>query len=83
MEKKGITAAAMITMGAVGGVCGSTIFRPEDRPLYLIGMWTTISLQLLYVVITLSLVMYFKRQNRKADLEGKTLEGVPGFRYVP
>lgn len=83
MEKKGIAAAAMITMGAAGGVCGSTIFRAQDRPLYLPGMWTTIALQLLYIVIALSLVLYFKRQNKKADRDGKILEKVPGFRYVP
>lgn len=83
MEKKGITAAAMITMGAVGGVCGSTIFRPEDQPVYLIGMWTTVSLQVLYIIITLLLVMFFKVQNRRADRDGRILEKVPGFRYVP
>lgn len=83
MEKKGITAAVMITMGAAGGVCGSTIFRPEDSPTYLIGMWTTISLQFLYIIITLCLMLFFKWQNRKADTQGKILEKVPGFRYVP
>ena len=31
-EKRGIVAAAMISVGAVGGICGSTIFRSQDAP---------------------------------------------------
>ena len=36
-EKKGVVAAVMISAGAVGGVCGSTIFRSQDAPQYLPG----------------------------------------------
>lgn len=42
LERKGVVAAAMISAGAIGGVCGSTIFRAQDAPLYLPGMWATI-----------------------------------------
>lgn len=31
-EKKGIVAAAMISAGALGGICGSSIFRSQDAP---------------------------------------------------
>ena len=83
-EKKGIVAAAMISVGAAGGITGSTIFRSQDAPQYLPGMWATIGMQFLYCIITLCMSMYFRRQNRLAD-EGKrpTLEGVEGFRYAP
>jgi hypothetical protein len=83
-EKKGIVAAAMISMGAAGGITGSTIFRSQDSPTYYPGMWSTIAFQLLYSGIVLSLSMFFKRQNKLAD-EGKkpALEGVEGFRYAP
>ena len=83
-EKKGVVAAAMISAGAAGGICGSSIFRSEDAPQYIPGMWTTISLLLLHCAITFSLSMYFKKQNRLAD-EGKkpVLEKVEGFRYAP
>lgn len=83
-EKRGLVAAASISGGAIGGICGSTIFRSQDAPQYLPGMWTTITLQILYCIVTISLSMYFKRQNRLAD-EGKrpALEGVEGFRYAP
>jgi hypothetical protein len=29
----------MIAVGAAGGVTGSTIFRAQDAPMYLPGMW--------------------------------------------
>ncbi|KAF2750122.1 MFS general substrate transporter [Sporormia fimetaria CBS 119925] len=84
VQKRGVVAAAMISMGAAGGVTGSTIFRSQDAPAYLPGIWATIGMQFAYCVITLSLSMWFRRQNRLAD-EGKkaVLEGVEGFRYAP
>lgn len=32
VRKKGVVAAAMITVGAAGGITGSTIFRSQDAP---------------------------------------------------
>ena len=66
----------------------STIFRSQDAPLYMPGMWSTISMLILYIIITISLSMHFKRQNKLADqaqAEGREyiLEKVPGFRYAP
>ncbi|EON68750.1 hypothetical protein W97_08008 [Coniosporium apollinis CBS 100218] len=84
VEKRGIVSAAMISIGAAGGITGSTIFRSQDAPTYLPGMWSTICMQLLYSLLTFSMSMYFKKQNKLAD-EGKkpALEGVEGFRYAP
>ena len=83
LEKKGVVAAAMISAGAIGGVCGSTIFRRQDAPQYLPGMWATIGMQMLYIFNTFALSMYFRRQNKKADRGEIVLEGVEGFRYAP
>ncbi|KAF2010179.1 retrograde regulation protein 2 [Aaosphaeria arxii CBS 175.79] len=84
VQKRGVVAAAMISVGAAGGITGSTIFQAKDAPLYLPGMWATIAMQMLYSIITFAMSMHFKRQNKLAD-EGKrpTLEGVEGFRYAP
>ncbi|KAK5081065.1 hypothetical protein LTR70_009327 [Exophiala xenobiotica] len=87
-EKKGVVAAAMISSGALGGIAGSTIFRSQDAPLYMPGTWSTISMLMLYIIITISMSMHFKRQNRLADeaqAEGRQyiLEKTPGFRYAP
>ncbi|KAF2787119.1 pantothenate transporter [Melanomma pulvis-pyrius CBS 109.77] len=84
VQKRGIVAAAMISVGAAGGITGSTIFQSKDAPLYLPGMWATIAMQFLYSIVTFCMSMYLKRMNRLAD-EGKrpALEGVEGFRYAP
>ncbi|KAL6703512.1 hypothetical protein ACN47E_009610 [Coniothyrium glycines] len=84
IQKRAIVAAAMISVGAAGGVTGSTIFQARDAPQYLPGMWATISMQMVYSVITLTMSMLFTRWNKLAD-EGKrpALEGVEGFRYAP
>ncbi|ORY16928.1 retrograde regulation protein 2 [Clohesyomyces aquaticus] len=84
VRKRGAVAAAMISVGAAGGITGSTIFQSKDAPLYLPGMWATISMQLLYSIVTFCMSMYFTRMNQLAD-EGKKpcLEDVEGFRYAP
>jgi hypothetical protein len=47
-------------------------------------MWATIAMQMLYSIVTISLSMYFKRQNKLADQGSRpALEGVEGFRYAP
>ena len=56
--------------------------------MYLPGMWSTIAMLMLHIIITLSLSFHFKRQNKLADqaqAEGReyVLEKVPGFRYAP
>ena len=51
---------------------------------YFPGMWATIGMQILYIVITITLSFWFKGQNRKADRDGQVvLEGVKNFRYAP
>lgn len=82
-HKKGLVAAAMITVGAAGGITGSTIFRAEDAPMYLPGMWATIGFQILYFFGTMAMSLWFTKKNREADENGVVLEGVVGFRYAP
>ncbi|CAH0043361.1 unnamed protein product [Clonostachys solani] len=83
-EKRGVVSAAMISIGAAGGIAGSTMFRSQDAPLYLPGMWSTIALQICYSIAVFSMSMYLKKQNRLADQGIKpVLEGVSGFRYAP
>ena len=87
-EKKGVVAAVMISFGAIGGITGSTIFRAQDAPRYMPGMWSTVCVLMLHIVITLSLSWYFKIQNKlanEAEARGDeyVLEKTPGFRYAP
>ncbi|CAG8961792.1 hypothetical protein HYFRA_00006335 [Hymenoscyphus fraxineus] len=83
LAKKGVVAAAMISAGAVGGVCGSVIFRTQDAPKYTPGMWATIGMQFLYIVIMSYMSYFFTKENQLADEGEKILEGKEGYRYVP
>ncbi|OAP58158.1 hypothetical protein AYL99_07248 [Fonsecaea erecta] len=82
-QKKGVVAAATIAAGAIGGVIGSTIFRAQDKPRYMPGMWATIGMQLVYLFGTMAVSLRLAKKNREADEKGVILEGVPGFRYAP
>lgn len=47
-------------------------------------MWATISMQILYILMTLSMSVYLERQNARADSDRSiVLEGVRDFRYAP
>ncbi|KAF7189455.1 MFS transporter prlL [Pseudocercospora fuligena] len=83
-EKKGISAAAVVSAGAIGGICGSTIFRHEDAPNYTQGIWATIGMLFVYIFVTSFLSWFFTGQNWRAD-QGivEKLEKVKGFRYAP
>lgn len=83
-EKRSMTAVAIVMAGALGGIAGSTIFRSQDAPKYLPGMWTSICLNISIIFCVLGLTWHLKKQNRMLD-EGKIgpLEGVVGFKYTP
>jgi hypothetical protein len=70
IEKRGIASAVMISVGAAGGVRGNIIFCSQGPPRYMLGMWATIGMILLYIIVTFLMPMYFKRENRLAD-EGR------------
>ncbi|OWO99457.1 pantothenate transporter [Marssonina coronariae] len=83
-EKRSMSAVALVFAGAIGGIAGSTIFRSQDAPTYLPGMWTSIGLNISIVPCVLGMTWYMKSQNRQLR-EGKIgpLEGVEGFEYTP
>lgn len=66
-----------------GGIAGSLVFREQDQPGYVPGLWACITACLLTIIITLSLQIHFWIQNKKADRGEKELEGGgPSFRYT-
>lgn len=66
-----------------GGIAGSLVFREQDQPGYVPGLWACITACLLTIIITLALQIHFWIQNKKADRGEKELEGGgPSFRYT-
>jgi hypothetical protein len=72
-----------MTIG-IGGIAGSLVFREQDIPRYLPGLWACITASLITITLTGSLQLYFWKQNKAAD-EGRknNLEGGgPSFRFT-
>ncbi|KAF8168455.1 high-affinity nicotinic acid transporter [Crassisporium funariophilum] len=81
--KRSVQTAAIIASGGIGGIMATTVFRQKDFPRYVNGMWATIGLQLLMIILLGMTTMIFKRRNRLRR-EGKLgpLEGQPDFYYT-
>ncbi|KAJ7594898.1 major facilitator superfamily domain-containing protein [Mycena floridula] len=82
-SKRSVASAVTVAFAGVSGIIASTVFREEDYPKYLPGLWVTIGSQFLLLVMVAITNIHFRRQNRLAR-EGKVgpLEGQPGFYYT-
>lgn len=81
-SKRSLGSALQIGFGSIGGIIASTVFRQEDAPRYIPGIWVTIGCQFLILVLVGVTTLFFRRENRKQEKEGKVLEGCEGFRYT-
>ncbi|KAF8972549.1 major facilitator superfamily domain-containing protein [Flammula alnicola] len=81
--KRAVQTATIIAAGGVGGIMATTVFRQQDFPRYVNGLWATIGLQLFMMVLLGITTFVFKRRNRLRR-EGKLgpLEGQPGFYHT-
>jgi len=82
-SKRAVSTAIVVAFGGIGGIFATTVYRQEDFPRYLNGIWATIGCQLLTLVLLAVTSFTFMRRNRLAR-EGKlsNLEGQPGFFYT-
>jgi hypothetical protein len=66
------------------GTLASTVFKQEDAPRYVTGLWITAALQVLIIVLVSGTSAYFYAMNKKVD-QGtlkKPLEGQVGFKFT-
>ncbi|KAF2154456.1 MFS general substrate transporter [Myriangium duriaei CBS 260.36] len=80
--KRAFCSASLVGAGGIGGIIGSTVFRPKDAPHYHPGMDTVLLAGCLMIAIALLLDFKFTRANKRAANGGKVIEGLPGFRYT-
>jgi succinate dehydrogenase hydrophobic anchor subunit len=75
--------AVIIAFGGVGGIFATTVFRQQDYPKYLPGLWATMACQFFNLVLLAITTMYFTHKNNQVR-EGKVkeLEGREGFLYT-
>lgn len=65
--KRAFASALFVGFGGLGGICGSLVFRSQDSPKYLPGIYACITVTLLSLILVglLSLSFYFS--HKKAD----------------
>ncbi|KAJ7188091.1 major facilitator superfamily domain-containing protein [Mycena filopes] len=83
-SKRAVSTAVIVSAGGVGGVLATTVFREQDFPRYLTGIWVTIGCQFLMLILLAITSFHFARRNRLSR-EGKLdapLEGTPGFYHT-
>ncbi|KAJ8094891.1 hypothetical protein PM082_010106 [Marasmius tenuissimus] len=62
-SKRSVSTAVISAARGVGGIMASTVFRQQDYPRYLNGLWTVIGLQIA-LLVTLSITTFtFHRRN--------------------
>ncbi|EFX00902.1 major facilitator superfamily MFS-1 [Grosmannia clavigera kw1407] len=85
--KRAFASATLVGFGGLGGVCGSLVFREQDKPGYRPGIYACIAVSLVTLLLVCALSLDYRSQNRKADRGEKELETLedgylPGFRYT-
>ncbi|KAF2219522.1 major facilitator superfamily domain-containing protein [Elsinoe ampelina] len=81
--KRAFCSASLVGFGGIGGIIGSLVFRPQDAPRYLPGLWATMVASGLVLIMVGILTLFFKAQNAKADRGELNIEGSEeGFRYT-
>ncbi|KAG6828257.1 hypothetical protein H0H92_008645 [Tricholoma furcatifolium] len=83
-SKRSVQTALTVSMGGIGGIIASTVFRDQDAPRYLPGLGVTIGSQGILILGVLITHLYFRYMNnlaRKGELK-EPLEGQPGFLYT-
>ncbi|PMD62712.1 phthalate transporter [Hyaloscypha bicolor E] len=80
--KRAFTSATLIGGGAIGGIIGTSVFRPIDAPGYRPGILACLISQALVMVTVAGLSWKFHLANKRVDAGGKPIEHHPGFKYT-
>jgi len=79
---RAFASATLVGFGGIGGIAGSTVFRTQDAPRYIPGVWACMACWFMIVIIVAINTVVFKKQNRQADRGEIVLEGDAKFRYT-
>ncbi|KAJ6006772.1 hypothetical protein N7451_004716 [Penicillium sp. IBT 35674x] len=80
--KRAFCSASMIGLGGTGGIVGSLVFRSQDAPKYLPGIYACLTANGIILLLTTLLVIYFSLQNKLASRGMVVIEDLPSFRYA-
>jgi hypothetical protein len=65
--KRAFTSATLIGGGAIGGIIGTSVFRPKDAPGYKPGILACLLAQVLTIVVVAVLSLKFHLANKRVD----------------
>lgn len=80
--KRAVSTALVVSFGGIGGIFATTVFRQQDSPKFLPGIYATIACQFLLLALLATTTLHFWRQNRKVRISGNPIEGKLGFLYT-
>ncbi|KAG5996316.1 hypothetical protein E4U54_002602, partial [Claviceps lovelessii] len=73
--KRAFCSATLVGFGGIGGICGSLVFREQDKATgYKPGIWAGIACALLSIVLVGLCDLEFARKNKQADRGEVSLE---------
>lgn len=81
--KRSVSSGLQLSLGAIGGIIGSTVFRSQDAPTYTPGVIVVLCSCVVNMGICSFLYWYLQRLNKLQKDTGLVLEGQVGFRYTP
>lgn len=83
-SKRAYSAALTVAFGGIGGIFGSALFmQKEAKQGYPTGIWFTIGVNVATVIATISMTIWMRIQNKKADRGEIVLEEHDDFRFQP
>ncbi|KAK4628549.1 uncharacterized protein CLAFUR5_04001 [Fulvia fulva] len=81
--KRAFCSATLVGFGGIGGIAGSLVFRTQDSPEYLPGLWACMAASLIIIATVCCLDTYFYFCNAKQARGELAIEGADdGFRYT-
>ncbi|OQV03095.1 hypothetical protein CLAIMM_08187 [Cladophialophora immunda] len=80
--KRAFASASLITLGASGGIVGALVFRSQDSPQYLPGIYASLASCAIALAVVTGLMIYFRKKNKEVDSGQAVIEGLPGFHYT-
>ncbi|TFK25453.1 high-affinity nicotinic acid transporter [Coprinopsis marcescibilis] len=82
-SKRAVTTAITIAMGGIGGIFATTVWRQQDVPRYIPGIWATMACQFTMLLLLAVNTFVFRRRNNLLR-QGKvaSLENTEGFEYT-
>ncbi|KAI5917759.1 MFS general substrate transporter [Camillea tinctor] len=80
--QRAFCSATLVGAGGIGGIAGALVFRSQDQPHYLPGIYASIACNVCILICVAGLSIWFRHRNEKARQGQVVLEGLENFLYT-